>query len=155
MVFDQPFPRTWPHHQVARNDVPFDSALPSSRFAEMVNAHKSRQLEYDPTQLSVTELKFVVDHRLPKSELDWARESVKLRRASFDKIFSSIKYDRPRLEVEFLDGHTVIIRLVQLKKKGICVDQAYFSSMAGKAKGIPTLTFVGQGSGGGHARFGF
>jgi len=35
------------------------------------------------------------------------------------------------------------------------VDQAYFSSMAGKAKGIPTLTFVGQGSGGGHAWFGF
>jgi hypothetical protein len=41
------------------------------------------------------------------------------------------------------------------EKGGICVDQAYFSSMAGKAKGIPTLTFVGQGSGGGHAWFGF
>ena len=156
VVFDQPFPRTWPHHQVARNDVPFDSALPSSRFAEMVNAHKSRQLEYDPTQLSVTELKFVVDHRLPKSELDWARESVKLRRASFDKIFSSIKYDRPRLEGGIFRWPYGDYSLGSIKEKGgICVDQAYFSSMAGKAKGIPTLTFVGQGSGGGHAWFGF
>ena len=98
--------------------MPFDSALPSSRFAEMVNAHKSRQLEYDPTQLSVTELKFVVDHRLPKSELDWARESVKLRRASFDKIFSSIKYDRPRLEGGIFRWPYGDYRLVQLKKKG-------------------------------------
>ena len=92
----------------------------------------------------------------PKSELDWARESVKLRRASFDKIFSSIKYDKPRLEGGIFRWPYGDYSLGSIKEKGgICVDQAYFSSMAGKAKGIPTLTFVGQGSGGGHAWFGF
>jgi len=35
------------------------------------------------------------------------------------------------------------------------VDQAYFAAMAGKARGIPTLFFAGQGKDGGHAWFGY
>lgn len=156
IVFDQRFPRTWPHHQVLNKDVPYDSAVPSKRFGEMVQAHAERKLEYDPSQLSVNELKFVVDHSLPSSELDWARNSVKFRRSGFDKIFSSITYDRPRLEGAVFRWPYGQYTLASIQEKGgICVDQAYFSSMAGKAKGIPTLTFVGQGSGGGHAWFGY
>ncbi len=156
VVFDQPFPRDWPHHQVSKSDVPVDPGLPSARFGEMVKAHLARKLEYDPSQLSVTELKFVIDHRLPSSELEWVRESVKFRRSGFGKIFSSIQYDRPRLEGAVFRWPYGSYSLAAIQEKGgICVDQAYFSSMAGKAKGIPTLTFVGQGSGGGHAWFGF
>ena len=156
VVFDQPFPRNWPHHQVLSKDVPIDPALPSKRFGDMVKANLGRKLEYDPSHLSVTELKFVIDHRLPVSELEWARESVKFRRSSFGKIFSSIVYDRPRLDGAVFRWPYGDYSLSSIQEKGgICVDQAYFSSMAGKAKGIPTLTFVGQGSGGGHAWFGF
>jgi hypothetical protein len=156
VVFDQRFPRTWPHHQVPNKDVPYDSSVPSKRFGEMINAHLGRKLEYDPSQLSVNELKFIVDHSLPNTELEWARESVKFRRSSFDKTFSSIMYDRPRLENGVFRWPYGDYTLASIQEKGgICVDQAYFSSMAGKAKGIPTLTFVGQGSGGGHAWFGF
>jgi hypothetical protein len=156
VVFDQPFPRNWPHHQVSSKDVPFDPSLPSQRFGQMVKAHLARKLEYDPSQLSVTELKFVVDHKLPASELEWVRGSVKFRRSSFGKIFSSIEYDRPRLEGAVFSWPYGNYSLASIQEKGgICVDQAYFSSMSGKAKGIPTLTFVGQGSGGGHAWFGF
>ena len=156
VVFDQPFPRNWPHHQVSSKDVPVDPSFPSQRFGEMVQAHLARKLEYDPSQLSVTELKFVVDHRLPASELEWVRESVKFRRSSFGKVFSSIEYDRPRLEGAVFRWPYGDYSLASIQEKGgICVDQAYFSSMSGKAKGIPTLTFVGQGSGGGHAWFGF
>ena len=156
VVFDQPFPRDWPHHQVSNKDVPIDPSLPSQRFGELVKAHLARKLEYDPSQLSVTELKFVVDHRLPSSELEWVRNSVKFRRSSFGKIFASIQYDRPRLEGALFRWPYGSYSLSSIQEKGgICVDQAYFSSMAGKAKGIPTLTFVGQGSGGGHAWFGF
>jgi hypothetical protein len=122
----------------------------------MVKANLARKLEYDPSQLSVTELKFVVDHRLPASELKWARDSVKFRRSSFGKTFSSIVYDRPRLDGAVFSWPYGDYSLSSIQEKGgICVDQAYFSSMTGKAKGIPTLTFVGQGSGGGHAWFGF
>jgi hypothetical protein len=156
VVFDQPFPRDWPHHQVSNKDVPIDPSLPSQRFGEFVKAHLARKLEYDPSQLSVTELKFVVDHRLPSSELAWVRNSVKFRRSSFGKIFASIQYDHPRLEGALFRWPYGSYSLSAIQEKGgICVDQAYFSSMAGKAKGIPTLTFVGQGSGGGHAWFGF
>jgi hypothetical protein len=38
---------------------------------------------------------------------------------------------------------------------GICTDQSYFACIAGKAKGIPTLYFAGQGQDGGHAWFGY
>jgi hypothetical protein len=41
------------------------------------------------------------------------------------------------------------------EKGGICVDQGYFAAMAGKAKGLPTLFFTGQGDSGGHAWFGY
>jgi hypothetical protein len=38
---------------------------------------------------------------------------------------------------------------------GICVDQAYFATEAGKARGIPTLLFTGSGQDAHHAWFGF
>jgi hypothetical protein len=38
---------------------------------------------------------------------------------------------------------------------GICVDQAYYAMIAGKAHGLPTLFFTGQGKDGGHAWFGY
>ena len=156
VVFDQPFPRNWPHHQVPKKDVMVSLSSPSERFADMVKAHSSRKLEYDPSQLSVTELKFVIDHPLTMSELEWARESESFRRSGFDKIFSSIQYDHPRLNASVFSWPHGKYSLESIRSKGgICVDQAYFSSMVGKAKGIPTLTFVGQGSGGGHAWFGF
>lgn len=42
-----------------------------------------------------------------------------------------------------------------LSEGGICVDQAYFASEAGKARGIPTLLFTGTAHDGYHAWFGF
>ena len=38
---------------------------------------------------------------------------------------------------------------------GICVDQAYYATILGKGRGIPTLYFHGQGASGGHAWFGY
>jgi hypothetical protein len=42
-----------------------------------------------------------------------------------------------------------------LKAGGICVDQAYFATETGKARGVPTLYFTGAGDDGRHAWFGF
>ncbi len=156
VVFDQSFPRGWPHHQVPSGDVILEASSLGERFADVVKAHAMRKLEYDPSQLSVTELKFVIDHPLSISELEWARDQESFRRSGFDKIFSSIEYDHPRLKASAFSWPHGKYSLESIRSKGgICVDQAYFSSIVGKAKGIPTLTFVGQGSGGGHAWFGF
>ena len=92
----------------------------------MVQAHSSRKLEYDPSQLSVTELKFVIDHPLTTSELEWARESESFRRSGFDKIFSSIQYDHPRLNASVFSWPHGKYSLESIRAKGgICVDQAY------------------------------
>ena len=156
IVFDQPFPSNWPHHQVLKSDVPKESINLVSRFSDFVAAAKARSLEYDPAQLSVAELKFVVDHLMPKSEMEWARQNVSLRRSTFNQAFKSINYDKSRLSSGVFRWPNGPYTLASIRKRGgICVDQAYFSSMSGKAKAIPTLTFTGQGSGGGHAWFGF
>jgi len=42
-----------------------------------------------------------------------------------------------------------------LQNGGICIDQAYFASEAGKARGVPTLLFGGEGQDGRHAWFGY
>jgi len=156
VVFDQSFPKDWPHHQVPQDDLPLEAVSLGDRFIDLIKAHSMRKLEYDPSQLSVTELKFVIDHPLSIEELEWAREQVPFRRAGFEKIFSSINYDRRRLLASAFSWPHGKYSLASIRARGgICVDQAYFSSIVGKAKGIPTLTFVGQGSGGGHAWFGF
>jgi len=156
VVFDQSFPRDWPHHQVPQKDLPLEAISLSDRFTDLIQAHSQRKLEYDPSQLAVTELKFVIDHPLTIEELEWAREEVSFRRSGFDKIFSSILYDRKRLLASAFSWPHGEYSLASIRARGgICVDQAYFSAIVGKAKGIPTLTFVGQGSGGGHAWFGF
>ncbi len=156
IVFDQPFPSHWPHSQVPKSDLPREPMNLASRFADIVTASRARSLEFDLARLSVAELKFVVDHLLPKSEMEWARQNVSLRRSTFAKAFKSIQYDKPRLSAGVFSWPNGPYTLASISERGgICVDQAYFSSMSGKAKGIPTLTFVGQGSGGGHAWFGF
>ena len=41
------------------------------------------------------------------------------------------------------------------KRGGLCVDQAYYTSHAAKAKGVPNIIFLGQGNSGEHAWIGF
>jgi hypothetical protein len=156
VVHDQPFPKDWPHHQVDQDDVPFGDEDPVARFRDYVRAHRARNLEHDPRTLSVHELKFVVDSRISLDELAWARKEVKFPLGKFERAFSSIQYDYSRIRRQAFDWRGGKYLLAEIRKQGgICVDQAYFAAVAGKAKGIPTLYFTGQGAGGGHAWFGF
>jgi hypothetical protein len=156
IVFDQPFPKNWPHHQVAPSDLPKGDPDPVARFADMVQAQKDNQLDLDPRKLGVHELRFVVDTLAPLGELAWARKNVKQSTGKFDQVFSSIRYDNPRLlrgQFQWMLGPYTLASIQ--KNGGICVDQAYYACTAGKARGLPTLYFSGQGSGGGHAWFGY
>jgi hypothetical protein len=156
IVFDQDFPRDWPHHQVSTLALPKPLSGPEEIFKYYVQAEKDQDLEYKLNDLSVGELKFMVDHRLPVSELTWAQKNVKDKISKFDKVFSSIRYDYSRLDTSQYDWPHENYNLASIKALGgICVDQAYFAAMAGKALGIPTLYFTGQGAGGGHAWFGY
>ena len=156
LVFDQPFPVSWPHHQVPALAVPKDVVDPVQRLKEMAQLQAKRRYALNLPDLSISELKFLVDHPLPESEMEWARKNVTTSRSSFDRVFDSIRYDTSRVEKDEYVWPFPSYRLSEIKARGgICVDQAYFAAMAGKAKGIPTLFFVGQGDSGGHAWFGF
>ena len=156
LVFDQPFPEQWPHHQVPASAVPKEVVDPVQRLKEMAQLQSKRRYALNLPDLSLNELKFLVDHPLPESEMEWARKNVTTSRSSFDKVFPSIRYDFARLQAGLLTWPYQTYRLSDIKERGgICVDQGYFAAMAGKAKGLPTLFFTGQGDSGGHAWFGY
>jgi hypothetical protein len=158
LVYDQRPPAFWPHHQVDSALVlPMDEPLPD-RFAYYARANDAGKLEHDLRRLSVPELKFVVDAPIPRAELEWAAKNVRARRNQFDRAFSAVDYDEQRARNGVFnwprEKGRYLLSNIELWG-GICVDQAYFASIAGKARGIPTLFFAGQGSDGGHAWFGY
>lgn len=158
LVYDQRPPSFWPHHQVdAALVLPMGESL-ADRFAYYARANDAGKLEHDLRRLRVAELKFVVDAPIPRSELEWAAKNVRARRNQFDRAFTAVNYDEQRARNGVFDWPRdkgrYLLSNIELWG-GICVDQAYFASIAGKAKGIPTLFFSGQGSDGGHAWFGY
>ena len=62
-------------------------------FVEMDEAH---ELLTDITKLSPSELLFVVDVRLPRSEMDWAHKKVRLTRKGWGGAYSMIRYRMDR-----------------------------------------------------------
>lgn len=157
MVYDQQMPEFWPHHQVASNAVPRDGAGVTALFDYFYRANEARRTENDLRRLGVGELKFVVDAPVEVSELEWAAKNVRTGKGQFNKVFEMVSYDHERAkQAQYVWPEGTDYRLETiLGRGGICTDQAYFASLAGKAKGIPTLYFAGQGKDGGHAWFGF
>jgi hypothetical protein len=156
LVRDQPPPRWWPHSQVKPADVPKSTATPVEEFRFWVASNESHALYNDLRQLDVEDLKFVVDAPVATSELTWAQKNARFPRGDFGRAFSSIRYAYDRLtnQAYTWSGGPYTLAAIQATG-GICVDQAYFAMLAGKARGLPTLFFTGQGTDGGHAWFGY
>lgn len=156
LVYDEPPPKNWPHHQVSPSTLPGPPMTITEAFPFWIESAQSGRLYSDPKTLGVDQLKFMVDVFLPAEELRWAQKNARFPRADFGKAFSSITYDHKRLKSQQYDWPTDSYTLAEIRKLGgICVDQAYFAAMSGKANGLPTLYFSGQGADGGHAWFGY
>lgn len=155
LVWDVP-PRPTPHRQVSPSQMAPDTSTPLEKFRFWVETHERKAADCDLATLGADDLKFVVDATAPLDELRWAQKSVPFNRGNFERAYSSVRYDQKRLETGiFLWPHPEY-RLEDIRKiGGICVDQAYFAAMSGKASGIPTLFFHGEGRRGGHAWFGY
>jgi len=156
VVYDQNFPTAWPHHQVAPNLVPKRNERVADRFAFWIKSNESDVLLTDLRQLPPEQLKFVVDAPLDDSELLWAQNNTPHARPEFARTFGDIAYDTHRLVnnvVNWDKGPYTLENI--LRYGGICVDQAYFAFVCGKAVGLPTLFFDGQTKDGGHAWFGY
>ena len=114
------------------------------------------KLRMDPRQLGEGELKFVVDAPLDPTEIDWVRNNPSLSHQDPERAFESINYDQGRVIKDVYVWPWGKYLLAQIKEHGgICVDQAYYASISGKAVGIPTIFFSGQGKDGGHAWVGY
>jgi len=156
VVNDSKFPAYWPHRQVKRDLVPREELPVAEQFAAWVAANESRALITDLRKLSPEHLKFVVDAPVARAELEWARKNIRLPRVNFDRAFSMVKYRNDRLAKQQYEWTESPYQLQKIRELGgICVDQAYFAILAGKALGLPTLFFTGQGTDGGHAWFGY
>jgi len=156
LVYDQREPSFWPHHQVKPAAVPRSNDSVADRFGYFYRANEARRLEFDLRRMPAAELKFVIDAPVEQSELEWAAKNVRFGRNQFDKAFEVVNYDHGRAKRGDFVWSQGSYRLGNIELQGgICTDQAYFASLAGKAKGIPTLYFAGQGTDGGHAWFGY
>jgi len=83
-------------------------------------------------------LKFVVDAAAPLPELAWAQQNVHFSLAELVKSYTAVSYRLDRLQdnqTTWPDDTYELARI--LREGGICVDQAYFATEAGKARGVP------------------
>jgi len=156
LVFDQPFPDGWPHHFVDASSVPRGTEEPARRFAYLVESQEKGALFYDLKRLAISDLKFIVDTPVPLKELAYVQQ-VKIRGVKrLHDLFTTIKYDMPRLQrKEYIWPHGGYELFTIGKKGGLCVDQAYFTAHTAKAKGVPCIVFLGQGNSGEHAWLGY
>ena len=156
LVYDQAFPDFWPHRQVNPEQVPIAEMSVAQRFNFWIESNESRALLFDLRMLSPGQIKYVVDAPLKASEFQWARKHARYQRSEFGKAFDAVSYSFERIRSGSFDWTQGEYTLQNIRQhNGICVDQAYYAMVVGKARGLPTLFFTGQGSQGGHAWFGY
>jgi hypothetical protein len=136
------------------HDDPDPRAKPWSASPESILAHfaGAKRLGFDLESLPVTLAAHVVDAVVSSDELAWAAGSFGGNRA-VGKMYHQIQYDtqafkygKPKRIAE-LDYTLRNIKQVG----GVCVEQAYYAEMVGKAIGVPTATIVARGDDVGHA----
>jgi hypothetical protein len=156
VVYDGPAPPYWPHWQVSTTALPRRLPDPLETFVFLTKADQSRLTLHRLGLLSAGELKFVVDLAASFEELAWAQRSVKFSLTDLAKSYESVRYRLDRIEDKKYSWteQTYELSLI-LKEGGICVDQAYYATQTGKARGVPTLLFGGAGRDGRHAWFGY
>jgi len=156
LVYDAPPPPQWPHWQVSSEALPRRLPKPLDAFKFLTDSDQTGATLHKLTLVPAAELKFVVDLVAPFPELVWAQRSVKYPLANLAKTYEAVRYRTDRIESQQYVWPGARYDLPEIYGEGgICVDQAYFATQAGKARGVPTLLFSGAGRDGRHAWFGF
>lgn len=154
------------HDQIGPNALDFSPDI-TNRYDFFKETLRSSKAPFRFNQLNVSTLCFIIDTPVPVSELQWAQENANTRKPQ--NLFDSIQYDHRRLQaissrIAFAPGSNTPLdksplywthgpyTLQAIKNRGgLCVDQAYFTTLVLRAKGIPAILFTGIGRRGGHA----
>ena len=155
LVYDQAPPTDWPHHQVSSHVLPRKLPTPSEAMTFWVETERSSKSLHPLAELSIEELKYVVDTPASLTELKEAQE-IRLRLGSMNSQYSGINYVYERLETNTYNWPHRSYDLTKIKEEGgICVDQAYYTVQLAKAHGVPAMMISGAGNNGNHAWVGF
>jgi hypothetical protein len=156
LVYDVPPPPHWPHGQVTQAALARKWPKPLDAFTWWTKQDELGRTFHRLTSLGAEELKFVVDASAPFAELEWSQQVADYPLNSLGKAYTMVRYDYDRVQRDDLNwrGESYALNDI-LAAGGICVDQAYFATNVGKARGVPTLLFRGQGVSSRHAWFGF
>ena len=156
LVYDVPPPPHWPHSQVTVEALPRQWPRPLAAFDWWSGEDRAQRTYLPLTRLAAEELKFVVDAAAPFDDLAWSQQIVNYPLEKFGRTYSLIKYrqDRNNVGGAVWPGRRYSLADI-LGQGGICIDQAYFAAEAGKARGVPTLIFRGEGNDARHAWFGY
>ena len=156
LVSDVPPPPQWPHGQVSAENLSRRRPEPVKAFAFWTEADRRRFTLHRLNRLDAAELKFVIDAAAPFPELGWAQQRVQFDFDGLPRAYDAVAYIEERAQRGFYTWPGSHYTLPQiLESGGICIDQAYFASEVGKARGVPTLLFRGAGMDGRHAWFGY
>lgn len=156
IVYDVPPPPYWPHSQVEPAALPRRLPPPVDAFRWWVRQDRNGRTFQSLRNLGADELKFVVDSAAPLSELEWSQQAIAVSLGDLPAAYKMVRYrtDRIGQNQHMWPGQTY--RLPDIfTTGGICADQAFFAAEVGKARGVPTLIFLGAGNDARHAWFGY
>ncbi len=156
VVHDVPPPPHWPHGQVLATALPRKMNAPLATFEWWIAEDLAGRTFHRLTRMPADELKFVVNAAAPLAELKWTQQAADFPLGHLDRAYTMVRYRQDRIANHNPVWPGATYRLQEiLKDGGICVDQAYFATETGKARGVPTLLFCGAGNDGRHAWFGY
>jgi hypothetical protein len=93
-------------------------------------------------------LVYVVDHRTPAEERDWALKNYMAKRPMIGKVYGEIQYDNEMLRTNSkvckLDGQTYTLPSIH-RYGGVCAMQADFAGRVAKSIGVPAAYVGGEG----------
>ncbi|MBI5767080.1 MAG: hypothetical protein HZA93_04745 [Verrucomicrobia bacterium] len=156
VVYDVPPPPDWPHAQVTAAALPRKFPPAHEAFAWWTHQDEIGRTYHRLARLGAAELKYVVDAAAPFPELEWGARISDYPLSQLARAYTMVRYRNDRLANNnpVWTGKTYRLPDI-LGAGGICVDQSYFATEIGKARGVPTLFFHGAGKDGRHAWFGF
>lgn len=129
--------------------TPMDIVQVYDRFCASAEAGK---LKTDITKMEPSDLIYVVNVRLPYSEMEWAQKNVHLSRKKWSSAYPMVHYLMERATQNKNPYKEYTLKEI-LKEGGVCRDQGYFAVNTARCNGIPAAYVTGDGNRGPHAWF--